>query len=275
MPRFTYSFPLHDGDQQSVKSFGVLEPHVSYHFAKDIRTCCESGGHVLDIGGNFGWYALLSAASGCRADTFEPVPWFYAAIEYSKSLNIPKVKDKVHIHKGKIVGSVAGQRRQLMVPKTGVLGTACVDCHLKKTRSCGDGIVCLNVTTTTVDEFHTDFLKMGLKSCAMKVDVEGFEPEVFKGGSAFLQEQRPRIIVIELSPGMTKHWDPSGMAVVHMVDSIVSAGYRPHFLVWKIIKSKNKTVATSSMDRHLFQGSAQSLVTQCGFNCMVYFRHSS
>lgn len=103
----------------------ALEPRVTYQLARHLQHCCRQDGHFLDVGGNFGWYALLAAAIGCKVDSFEPVPWFLALFEYSMALN-EGLASKINLHK-RTVGAGAGEQRTLVVPLDGVLGEAGVD----------------------------------------------------------------------------------------------------------------------------------------------------
>ena len=176
----------------------ALEPYVSYHMVQDLRICCKNARHFLDFGGNFGWYALLAAALGCRVDTFEPVPWFAALIEYTRShLNDAQIGQRIAMHKGQALGSegstlyqqdvtlnrsLALQQRTLVVPVRGELGRAGVDgANNMGTGSCGSGsgFICLQVNEVAVDNLQLSPSSRAMRSCGIKVDVEGFEPNVF------------------------------------------------------------------------------------------------
>ena len=89
LPSFAHGFPKQEMDQKQVNEQQILELYVSLKVAEHLLSCCVSQdrGHFLDVGGNFGWFALLAAASGCDVDTFEPVDWFRYLLETSANLN--------------------------------------------------------------------------------------------------------------------------------------------------------------------------------------------
>ena len=65
-----------DADMAQVQSRGVLEPGITALWMAITRDACAAGALVVDVGLNFGWFTLLSAALGCRVVAFEPVPLF-------------------------------------------------------------------------------------------------------------------------------------------------------------------------------------------------------
>lgn len=261
MPDFKYMTVLDETDQQQAKQQGVLEPFVSYHLSKDMQTCCNAGGRFLDVGGNFGWFALLGAATGCVVDSIEPISWFSALIKEQKSLN-PSLAAKINVHEGFALGSENNKVVEMKVPTSGLMGAAGVNGLNTKgqTRS-------VKVPMRTVDALN---LPATQPWCGMKVDVEGYEPDVFLGATGFLARY-PQIIVIELSPGMTKATDPTHTKIFGMLNQIIGAGYTAHSLNWGIIKNRNLEKIDDSM-RLRVQTDMNRLVSNCGFNCMVYFR---
>ena len=52
---------------------------------------------MLDVGSNFGYYALLAAKMGCRVLAWEPVPVFRAFIELAAQLN--NVSHLIHVRR--------------------------------------------------------------------------------------------------------------------------------------------------------------------------------
>ena len=277
LPRFSYMFPVHEEDQKQVFDQSVLEPYVSYNLARDIQACCQSGnGYAVDVGGNFGWYSLLLASLGCQVDTFEPVPWFYSLLNFTKTeLNTRPVNERITLHAGKVLGSEYGDTRTMVVPTQGLTGAAGVDGanvhgHLA---ACGTSAACFDVTMTTVDkELLSKQNEASKAACAMKVDVEGFEPDVFAGAGLFMNSSKPKVVIMELSPGMQGRLGRSNAENVRALESLVALGYTPHLLHWKTIKSYDWKVIQTRIDKFVYQKDMAGLVKQCGYNCMVYFK---
>lgn len=264
IPAFTYTVAKNDADSEQPRLQGVLEPAISYHMVQDAKACCQNGGHFLDVGGNFGWYALLGAAMGCRTDTIEPVPWFADLVEYNKDYNNPHLSSLITLHRGMVVGDKVGVQRTIAVPHAGILGTASIDgaAGVSQDRES------LKVQEMTVDSFN---FNLDRAPCVMKVDVEGFEPYVFNGSLSYL-DKHPLIIAIELSPGYTKKWDSTNTLLLQMLETIIGAGYMPHLLGWNEVKSKDWAQVQADISTYSYTGRPRSLIEQCGFNCMVYFK---
>ena len=91
-PRFWVSF--HDAayDPTRFSSFQVgyyYEKMLSHAFQEVLSTPPANGTkhRVIDVGGNIGWFSLLSAASGAEVSTFEPNPNNYLRTCESMRLN--------------------------------------------------------------------------------------------------------------------------------------------------------------------------------------------
>eukprot|EP00933_Yihiella_yeosuensis_P060613 TRINITY_DN63361_c0_g1_i1.p1 TRINITY_DN63361_c0_g1~~TRINITY_DN63361_c0_g1_i1.p1 ORF type:complete len:388 (-),score=42.68 TRINITY_DN63361_c0_g1_i1:289-1452(-) len=278
LPKFTYVYPADDADQESLDYQEALEPLVSVSAVRHLKECCKSGfGHFLDIGGNYGWYALLMASLGCEVDTFEPVPWFASLIEFSKDVANPEnVSSRIRVHKDVIIGRASGFEKTLVVPRRGQMGTAGVDGAFWTVGGkvgCGVTSDCINLTTVTVDELVPKFFSIDMVACGMKVDVEGFEPHVFKGARAYLHTLRPMVIAIELSPGMTQAGDRFHKRWLQTLEYLEALDYVPHLLHWHRIRAVYEWITRpgSWVENFRFHGDSRSLIQQCGYNCMVYF----
>jgi FkbM family methyltransferase len=92
-PRFWISF--HDAayDPTRFSTFKVgyyYEKMLSYAFQEVLSTTTPINGtkhRVIDVGGNIGWFSLLSAANGAEVSTFEPNPNNYLRTCESMRLN--------------------------------------------------------------------------------------------------------------------------------------------------------------------------------------------
>ena len=261
LPAFIYGFPEHEADQYQVNHQQILEPYVSIKFAEHLTACCRTKrgrrGHFLDVGGNFGWFALLAAASGCDVDTFEPVDWFRHVLQSSLKLN-EFVLGKFNVH-SLIVSDIPGKTLTLHVPSDvdALLGAAGVD-----GLNVRNSAILLEKNTTTIDRMFLPETR-SRRSCGLKVDVEGLEPRVFAGGSRFIKEKRPSMIVIELSPGM------SSIGIEDMLDLFRRSEYKPHQLSWNVIKSYDRSEWSKPLSDYAVIWNYTQIIQRCGFNCML------
>lgn len=138
----------------------------------------------LDIGANFGYYTgvLNKLAPNGQVIAFEPNPVIGDMLEKSKQKN---GWENVDIHKVAL-GETSG---------TGVLtmnqhlqGSASLLMGEEYFQDWGDDIVEVTVPVETLDSF-------GLRPDFVKMDIEGFEPAAFEGGSETLAHAK--VIVIE------------------------------------------------------------------------------
>lgn len=87
-PRFTFAYNPYDDDMARMRKTMILEPMLTHAWHEATSRCCnQTGGLVIDVGGNFGWYTLYSLALGCRVAVFEPVPAYQEIMELGLSLN--------------------------------------------------------------------------------------------------------------------------------------------------------------------------------------------
>ena len=115
-PPFTFAYNPADADMKRMREQLVLEPVLTHAWHEATWRCCGSGGLVVDVGGNFGWYTLYSLALGCRVVVFEPVPLFREALRLGVTLN-PGFAARVELY-GNVVYDTPGNYT-LRVPLPG------------------------------------------------------------------------------------------------------------------------------------------------------------
>ena len=170
---FAYTDPKDDVDVSS-QFFNdrAVETGISKVWSKLLRRCCPNNGLVVDVGGNFGWYSLLSAAHGCRVVSWEPVPTFRAFFELAVEMN--GFQDRIAI-RDRVASNEANGTAKMVVPNKGIWGTASVEGGNIDQAITNDGpLQEIKVRTERVDDVVDE------EVCIMKVDVEGFEPYVFE-----------------------------------------------------------------------------------------------
>ncbi|KAK9785855.1 hypothetical protein WJX73_004640 [Symbiochloris irregularis] len=197
---------------------------------------CKKGtatpGLVLDIGANFGYYAMYSAAMGCRVIGWEPVPQFRAFMEYGIQLN--GIERQVHVRPF-VAASIPGETYRLTVPQRGIWGTASVNGgNIDKAVDNQGAYEYLDIMGERVDSIvHEDV-------ALMKLDVEGFEPVAMESAKGILDAHKISNVFMEYSPGVydvNNRWEDApdwpkmllylhehGFSLHHLADDFVRAG---------------------------------------------------
>ena len=94
----------------------IVEPVLTHAWHEATWRCCAHGGRVIDIGGNYGWFTLFSAALGCSVDVFEPVPAYKEALRLGLALN-EGFAPRVDVHAHLVHDGPPGQKFTLVVPE--------------------------------------------------------------------------------------------------------------------------------------------------------------
>ena len=157
------------------------------------RTCTTPEGHprlMLDIGANTGFYGMLAIESGCEVLFFDIQPECIAMINAGLLVN------SFHT-RGATVSKGISSRRSTFSMKTGGA------CNMKQTlknavESGGQSPNMMNVEVVPL----RDVLPKDAEVLMMKVDTEGNEIHVLKGGEEFFQRQQIHHAIVEVSPGL-------------------------------------------------------------------------
>lgn len=143
---------------------------VIFHDAYTEFTDFLPRGLVLDIGAQYGDYAVLAAKSyGATVHTFEPLPDNFSVLVQNIELN--DLRDRVVAHQAS-VGDHCGRGRMSFSGAMAVVG----------------GKDSVEIESLTVDS-----LKMAPE--ILKIDVEGMEMEVLRGALETLRRSKPKIII--------------------------------------------------------------------------------
>jgi FkbM family methyltransferase len=152
---------------------GDWETWVSNAFAAEMQS--TKGAVVVDVGANVGWYTLLACKLGAKkVFAFEPNPRMVELLKMSVAVN--GYKDRVSITQAACL-AYAGAAVFTVDPREVGGG------HIG-----GAGAATSTVDTVRLDEVIPDRVDI------IKIDVEGYEPEVI-AGAAKLLESRPRIFL--------------------------------------------------------------------------------
>lgn len=176
-----------------------------------LQTYDFGDGELIDIGANLGVVSLILAKRypNRRVTAFEPNPTTFQSLETNISLNglknIRACKVAISDQDGTTLFNADPINR----------GTASI--------SAGQGTNDATVASQCLDTFATTsgIRKIGL----LKIDVEGFETLVFKGGQRVLRNLRPTAVLFEVCPVLTERrgFDPRLPANI-----LVDCGYALH-----------------------------------------------
>jgi FkbM family methyltransferase len=151
------------------------EPHLTAL----IDLLVTSNGVFYDIGSNWGWFSLTIASRSDfqgKIHAFEPLPSTYA--DLANVMKQAGVEDRVKCHNVALTDRVG--QTYMHLPDHFQSGLASVE----ETASKGSK----TVQTASLDTLNLD------PPTVMKVDVEGVEIKVFRGGAAMLAKHRPMIL---------------------------------------------------------------------------------
>lgn len=148
-------------------------------------------GNALDIGGNVGYYSLSLAKVGWTVQTFEPLPQNLALIRASLCKN-PDVAERITVH---AVGLGPHKDHCEIISGNDNVGDGNMFCGPSQPVPLGNSVLG-SFEVAVLDEMlgesgveRIDFLK---------IDVEGMECEVFRGGQSVLSNYKPRLIQSEV-----------------------------------------------------------------------------
>ena len=162
---------------------------------------CDATSMVLDVGANIGFFGLFSLSMGCDTVMFEPQRHAAAAIRASLCVN-EHVYRKKHL-KSALFAQPVAKSSAVMFPTDYTL-------HGKNTggvgrTDCNDpGAKCEEFKAVQLDEYW--YGPMSAHSAGkqkirvLKIDVEGFEGDVFDSMRGLLGKQVPENIIFELIP---------------------------------------------------------------------------
>jgi len=159
------------------------------------RSVPKKQGSVLDIGANVGAFTiqLLNNNSDVKVHAFEPNPFVFEHLSQNMSLN--KIKDSRYslINKG-----LAEQKATLnFYWNSNNSGGGSIRKDKKNTLQ-------TEIEVLTIDDY---VLENNIHDVIfIKIDVEGYEPQVIKGAKETITKQQP-ILFIEVSP---KWWNKNG-----------------------------------------------------------------
>lgn len=206
-----YTDPAADIDVSGqMADISLIEPGLSWVWYKILKDGCLNSNHsssggdgdgdgralVLDVGANFGYYSLMSAAMGCRVIAWEPVPKFAAFFRYGLLRNL--FVGAVEL-RPRVVAAQGGRNLTLVVPTTGIWGTAGIGGANLDPGQRAAATESVSAVAERVDDAVPP-----QRILIMKVDVEGFEPGVLTSSKGLFKRGLIENVFMEYSPGVAE-----------------------------------------------------------------------
>lgn len=176
---------------------------------------------VLDVGGNIGYYTLLSAAWKHHVVTFEINP--ANLLRICESLRYNEFLGQVKLHR-KGVSDTSGQQLQIEVPTNpgavGLIGASDV-AAAEGGKSQQTTAKTFSVSTITLDDFaqqHGWFdqhAKLLENFSIWKLDVEGLEATILQGSKSLIASKLAQNVLVEYRPKSARE----------AVNLLIEAGY--------------------------------------------------
>jgi FkbM family methyltransferase len=213
---YTFSCDLSEHIQRSIFLYGYDDLAQSF-----VKKNLKEGDVFLDIGANVGFYSLLAASivgEKGRVVAIEPYPKTFAALKATVERN--GIKNILPLNIG--LGKEKGYSNLFINPAFHNDSPTMV--HHEASERVRVEIVSLDMVATTHHLENIDYLK---------IDVEGFEPNVFAGATTLLKEKRIKIIQCEFNDYWLRK-NGSSPEVLHRL--LIDFGYEdvegaPNFIV--------------------------------------------
>lgn len=178
----------------------------SLELRRVVMPLLRPGDLFVDVGANFGFWALPAARRGCRVIAVEPVPGTRALLEANAARN--GLTDRLAVVAA--AASDAGGALTIAVP-AGESGQASIH------PEAGVELDRFSVEATTLDEL------LGTRSVRfLKIDVEGHEPAVLRGAARVLRSGQVDYVLVELASVVM---DRSGASGASLIDVLEDFGY--------------------------------------------------
>lgn len=210
----------------AVYDWDVSEDWVSYNICQagfweesDIAQFGKPG-HMLDIGGNIGYHTFAFAQGGWTVSTFEPMTPNLALIQATMCRN-PALAAKITLNSHGL--GTTNQQCTMTSPMNNV-----GDGHTQ----CATGGVMPTIRPGFKEIGHFNVRRLDevlaeqkiANVDLVKIDVEGFEKQVFTGAPNFLARYHPRLIMSEVWIKMVG--DESPTSGIDYLDLFEKAGYK-------------------------------------------------
>jgi FkbM family methyltransferase len=179
------------------------------HEGRELLAAAKPGSTFFDIGAYFGYYAIQAAQLGAKVFAFEPVGRNFAQLQANIALNQSSV-EAIRLALSDSNGEVSFEIPDASNGGRGHIATA------------DTGAATETVTMTTLAEFAAS---RGVERIdAVKLDVEGAEVRVLRGGADILRKSKP-VMLVELNPPCLARF---GTSEAELLDTLRDLGFAIH-----------------------------------------------
>lgn len=201
---------LNSGVDETIAETGIWEQKI----AKQIKNILPKDGVFIDIGANIGYHSLLASkilSGGGHIYSFEPQHSIY--LQLLKSVEKNNLKN-ITVYNTALSDRVGSETLYIREENSG--GSTLLSLPVMESFQVGSRV---SVELATLDSFLENFPSVDL----IKIDVEGYEYEVFRGAQKLLEKYHPTIIM-EFSPVfyVQDYTEKSG----NLVNFLSNKGYR-------------------------------------------------
>lgn len=203
---FGYKILLYP-DSLQTRAIVYYTPLKDYDVTQFIQRYLKVGDSFLDIGANIGLYTLLACSVVSKSgsvDSFEPCPKTFRRLEENVARN--------ELNQVKLHQTVLGENSSV-IKFTVDLDTIN---HVLSSAPPKTEDNYIEVSCQPLDEIIND------KDYAMaKLDVEGYELPVLRGGSKMLSHQNPPVLMLEINEEFKRY----GITALEIVNQLQKWGY--------------------------------------------------
>lgn len=219
---FRFAVDRRDYIQNTVFTTRHWEPEIESILKENLR----STDVFFDIGANVGYFSLYAIAQGCESVvSFEPSDELRSIFAHNLELN--GVQDRICSLVPRALGDTHGSGYY----ETGPLSNSGIG-RLTRNETAGDTII----EITTLDQFLES--SGHARPTVMKIDVEGWEPQVLRGARNLFTTHPPRIVIFEAD------CDGSGALADREIEAHFSEfGYRVEHIKRPVIEEKENYLA--------------------------------
>nr|WP_249419750.1 FkbM family methyltransferase [Rhabdothermincola salaria] len=178
--------------------YGEYEPALG----RILEAVVDPGDDCIDVGANSGLHTLRLSrlAPDGTTHAFEPVPDLANRVRLNCEIN---GRSNVVVHEVALGAKPGVASLNLPEPSTRNRGTASLLRNEKH-----HGAATLRIPVSTLDSVELNSPRL------VKIDVEGFEPDVLEGGTLMLESARP-VVVFEENADYRRTGDKSARRILH------------------------------------------------------------
>lgn len=194
-----------------IDKYGIWEENNTNFILDLMKDNQNTEAIIIDIGANIGYYSLLSAAMGYTCYSFEPDPSNFEKLNSSIKLN--NFDNKIKLYKNAL-SNKANETIILSTVGGTLVNHGCLTVLKDFISTSSNTVQCVTLKLDDVINKKDEIL-------LIKIDVEGFEPEVIEGSLELIKSGNIKHILIEISPKFRKIED-----YIKMICMLAQNNYR-------------------------------------------------